>query len=203
MRLFGRRRGSPPWRGTRIWALDLETTGLQPSRDRILTVGMVPIEDGVIRWAGRVHERVHEDGAAAAPAASLRIHQILPEELRGGDELEVVLDRVLDRIRDSLLLVHYQKLDVGFLREACHRNRRPWPEPPVVDTVRLMRRYAQRRHLLDPHAPPPPTDLSGARRELGLGAHAEHDALHDALATAELFLALAARLDLETVRDLR
>lgn len=203
MSFFDRFRPSPPWRQSRIWALDLETTGLEPGRDRILTVGMVPLVDGVIRWSERAHERVRHDGDAASPAASLRVHHILPDELRDGDDLATVLERVLARLEGSLLLVHYQRLDVGFLREACHRTRRPWPEPKVVDTVRLMRRYARRVHFLDPHAPHPPTDLAGARRELGLPAHAEHDALHDALATAELFLALAARLDLETVRELR
>ena len=42
-----------PWDEVTYMALDLETTGLDPHRDRILSVGMVPLSGGLIRWGDR------------------------------------------------------------------------------------------------------------------------------------------------------
>ena len=44
---------SPPWDEVVYWALDLETTGLHPDTDHIISVGMVPIRGGVIRYGER------------------------------------------------------------------------------------------------------------------------------------------------------
>ena len=40
---------SPPWDAVTYWALDLETGGLDPKRDPILAVGMVPVRERTIR----------------------------------------------------------------------------------------------------------------------------------------------------------
>ena len=80
-----------------------------------------------------------------------------------------------------------------------------WPSPPVIDTVDLLIALARRRRIRDPYLPEklPPLNLSLARRGMGLPEYPAHDALSDALATAELFLALRTRLGARTVRDVR
>ncbi len=59
--------------------------------------------------------------------------------------------------------------------------------------------------MRDPYLPErlPPLNLSVARRNVGLPEYPAHDALSDALATAELFLALRTRLGVKTVREVR
>jgi DNA polymerase-3 subunit epsilon len=79
---------------------------------------------------------------------------------------------------------------------------RVWPAPPVVDTIALLGRAERLRHRFDPAAPEPETSLSRARRAFGLPPHVAHDALADAVATAELFLALVARLDIARAGEL-
>ena len=201
--MFERFRKSEPWRPKVIWALDLETTGLSPKKDRILSVGMVPIREGRIRWGEHDHRLVRSRTEKISPPSSMRVHNILPDETREAEDLEFALDFVLPRLADGVLLVHFEKLDVGFLKAACERRGRTWPDPSVVDTMRLMHKLAQQQQLLRPHGPRVPRDLAGARKFVGLPPHLAHDALQDALATAELFLVLADRMELETMRELR
>ena len=71
----------------------------------------------------------------------------------------------------------------------------------MIDTSVLGLRVAARTRRPAPAAAPL-TDLAGA---LGLPAHRPHDAIGDALTTAQVFLALATHLDAaraQTVRSL-
>jgi len=188
------RRRRRPWHDETYWALDLETSGLDPRRDRIVSVGMVPIVDMAIRWGERYDSLVRTDRTAAVSVASMAVHQILPDDRATAPAEAPVLDAVLERLADNVLLVHHAGLDVRFLRAACARCGRRWPRPPVVDTVALLARLEARMERLEPYPRPLPRGLAEARSRFGLPRHAEHHALADALATAELFLALRSRL---------
>ena len=50
---------------------------------------------------------------------------------------------------------------------------------------------------------PPTLNLAAARARYGLPAYGAHDALTDAVSTAELFLVLRRELSVRTLRDLR
>ncbi|HEX6850242.1 MAG TPA: 3'-5' exonuclease [Candidatus Polarisedimenticolaceae bacterium] len=179
-----------------LWSVDLETTGLNPRADRIVSVGMVPIRDGVIRYGERYHSLVRQDGVATEESEGLRIHEILPGSAAAAPTEREVLAEVDRRLGEGALLAHHAPLDVAFLREAYRRHGRPWPRPKVVDTIDLLLEAHRRRHRFTPHPPPPRTGLADAREALGLPPHDHHDALADALAAAELFLAL--RLTIRT-----
>lgn len=175
---------------TVLWSVDLETTGLNPKLDRIVSVGMVPIRDGVIRYGERFHSLVRQEAVAAETSEGLRIHEILPASSSGAPTEGEVLAEVDRRLGQGALLAHHAPLDVAFLKAAYRRHARPWPGPKVVDTIDLLLAAHRRRHRFTPHPPTPRTGLADAREALGLPAHDHHDALADALAAAELFLAL-------------
>jgi DNA polymerase-3 subunit epsilon len=179
-----------------LWALDLETSGLQASRDRILAVGMVPVRGGVIRYGERYATLVRPPHGETLSTEGLRAHHLLPTDLADAPPVAVVLPEVDRRLREGALLLHHARLDLGFLREAYRDAGRRWPAPRVVDTVDLLVRLHRRVHHFRPHPPPPRTGLADARAQLGLPSYTAHDALSDALATAELFLLLRARLEL-------
>ena len=196
---------SPPWQAAVYWALDLETGGLDPRRDAILAVGMLPIREGTIRLGEAYASLVRpEDGRSIDPE-SVRAHQLVWGEVKEAPELPDVLREVDRRLREGVLIVHHKAIDVAFLRRAYKRHGLSWPSPPVVDTVDLLVRAAKRSRFVDPHLPDelPALNLSKARRELGLPDYQAHDALSDALAAAELFLVLRRKLGAKTVRDLR
>jgi len=192
-----------PWREAVFWALDLETTGLDAARDKILSVGMVPVRGGAIRvgeawssFAGADVDRERGHGGVA-------VHEILPAETDGAPHLTEVLVAAMDRLREpgGVLLVHVAAFDVPFLQRACQAHEVGWPPVPVVDTAKLLDHWMPRERREATwgkgHG-----KLDVARRIAGLPETRSHEALSDALATAELFLVLAQRLNATTVRSL-
>ena len=181
------------WRRTTLWALDLETGGLDPATDPILSVGMVPIRDGAIGLGDGLHTLVRTDEAIGE--RSLAIHQILPGELEEAPPLDSVLSDVRDRIDRGVMIVHQRGVDVPFLVRHFRTLGQVPPVFVVVDTVELLLRYARRQGLVTMERTAFPTALDEARARFGLPPHRSHEALSDAVATAELFLVLAHRLD--------
>jgi DNA polymerase-3 subunit epsilon len=190
--------GREAWDETVFWALDLETSGFDPRREEILAVGMVPIRGGSIRWGERFASLVQPVWPGAALGAGLGAHHLLPGEVAGGLSLTSALEQVLMRVSEGVLLVHFAALDVEFLRRACLASGCAWPRPRVVDTARLLEQMARFEYP----KPAPPGNLAAARERFGLPPAEEHDALADALSTAELFLVLRHRLRAGTVGEL-
>ncbi|MER3490602.1 MAG: 3'-5' exonuclease [Meiothermus sp.] len=196
-----RRTPAQAWEDAVYWALDLETSGLNPE-DQILSVGMIPIRGGVICYGEHFYSLVRPERFEGLSLEGLRAHHIRPFELRQAPPLGQVLTEVQQRLEAGVLLVHHAPLDVMFLQRAYARCGLVWPQPRVVDTVKLLQKLGQRRALLEPHAEAPPANLAQARAFLNLPPYAAHHALYDALATAEVFLALRARLGARTLREL-
>jgi len=96
---------------------------------------------------------------------------------------------LLDTLAGRAILVHHAAVERDFLNAACERL---YGVPFVgrfIDTEALARRAMERRQQ-----PWRGTDLRlfNLRRAYRLPRYPAHNALSDALATAELFLALAA-----------
>jgi DNA polymerase-3 subunit epsilon len=199
--MFGR---SPGWNEVDYWALDLETGGLSPGKDPILAVGMVPIRKGIIRLAETYATLVQPPREAPHSPAAVAVHHILPDEARAGLPLFLVLPEIDRRLREGVLLVHHARIDVTFLKRAHRALLRRWPAPRVVDTVALIWKLASRgRFLGGVEGKPEPTfHLGEMRSDLDLPPYPAHDALTDAIATAELFLALRARLGARRLKEL-
>ena len=195
-----RRRESPPWSSVVYWVIDLETTGLDERTDAIVSVGMVPIRDGVIQYGQRFASLVQPPAARAA--GGVGIHHILPSEVAGAPPLADVVSENDRRLREGFAVMHHAAFDVGFLTRAYRDTGRAWPRVRVIDTLDLLVRLHRTRHRFTPYPPALASSLTDARRELGLPPHDAHRALDDAVATAELFLALRSRLGVCTLRGL-
>jgi DNA polymerase-3 subunit epsilon len=196
---------SPAWDSVTYWALDIETGGLDAKRDPIIAVGMLPVRGGILKLGEAYQTLVRpEDGREIRPE-SVRAHQLLRGEVSGAPPLAEVLAQVDRRIREGALLVHFQAVDVQFLKRAYERQGLKWPKPPVVDTVELILKLDRKTRFVRPADAPadvPSTNLTETRRRLGLPDYQAHDALTDAIATAELFLVLRKLLGAKTLRDL-
>ena len=196
---------SPSWDSALYWALDLETGGLDAKKDPILAVGMVPVRGGTIRLGESYHTLVRPEGGRSVDPESVRYHQLVSGEVRDAPSLAQVMPEVERRIAGAVLLVHHASMDVSFLRREFKGLGMRWPAPRVVDTVDLVIRAASRSRLRNPDAPDdlPNLNLTKARRSYGLPDYQAHDALTDAIATAELFLVLRAVIGARTLRQLR
>ena len=195
---------SPRWDLPVYWALDLETGGLDARHDPILSVGMVPIRAGVIRLGESFSTLIRPDPGRPIRPESVRAHQLLAGDLRKSPPLHAVLLEVDRRLEGGVLLVHNRGIDLPFLKGGHARTGLPWKKPRVVDTVDLIVRAATRRRLFRPGEEEMPSlNLSEARRVHGLPEYGAHDALTDAVSTAELFLVLRQVIGAKRLRDLR
>jgi DNA polymerase III subunit epsilon len=193
---------SPRWEEEVYWALDLETSGLRIGADAILSVGMVPIRNGLIRFGERFVSLVRPPLSEVLSTEGLRTHQLIPAEYGDAPPIGDILPEIDRRLRECILLVHHATLDVGFLKSAYRRLGRERPPLRVLDTIDLLISLHLRRYRFTPHPPAVRTGLADARRDLGLPDHTQHDALGDALATAELFLLLRQKLGIVRLREL-
>lgn len=179
---------SSDYRDCAFLALDFETTGLDPRRDSILSIGFVPLENGSILLAGAAQLLVRPEREVAASAL---VHGITDDDAATGLELADALPRLLDALRGRVLLAHHAALEQRFLAAACSRLYGVRPPLVAVDTLRLQARL-ERRGFQQPREDG--LRLQAARARFNLPRYRAHGALADALACAELFLAQAAEL---------
>lgn len=205
----------PPGPATRLedlplLAVDLETTGFDPRRDRVLSVGLVPVDGDRIVLGGaesmflRPHGAPGDDGVGQ----SATVHGITDDAVAAGVSAQTFVDRVLTALTGRVLLAHYTPIEADFLTALCAAAYGVRPPLIVVDTLELHRRVLgggiDRGFAPDPA--PGALRLWGARERYGLPRYRAHDALVDALACAELYLAQVAELNtrgVTTLRDLR
>jgi ATP-dependent DNA helicase DinG len=162
-------------------ALDLETTGLDPARDRVIEVGAVAFTPERVTTT---LERLVDPGRAV-PETVLRLTGIKPEELRGAASAESALRELADFLRGRQPVGHGARLDVDFLTAAGLWD----PSTEILDTLDVAR-------ILLPSAASHSLPLLAA--EMGFTQPRPHRALDDADATRQLLLRLreeAATLD--------
>lgn len=177
------------WREERFVALDFEATGLDVARDHVLAYGVVPIEEGRALLAGALYRVVRPP--IPLPAASIRVHGILPHELADAPALEDVLEELVDALAGRTLVAHAAGVELGFLEEMRRRHGRPRVRR-AIDVLDLADEVARR----DPHAPAPRSErLSSLAEATGVPVTRTHHAFVDALTTAQVFLVLATRLE--------
>ncbi len=173
--------------------VDLETTGLRPGASAICEIGAVRIRRLEVEDE---FETLVDPGLRIAPGASA-ITGLRNEQLRGAPRPPEAVQRFLAFAGDAVLVAHNARFDLAFLDRETQRLSGSRIAAPVVDTVLLAR-----------------TLLAGRVRSFSLGqlawflgtdARPCHRALPDALATAELLLALiglAQERGARTVADL-
>ncbi|HJC61632.1 MAG TPA: DNA polymerase III subunit epsilon [Candidatus Dietzia intestinigallinarum] len=202
--------GSTPVSRLPLLAVDVETTGLDPRRDRVLAVGFVPVDGDriVLGGAGSALVRSGVDGDDDGVGQSATVHGITDDDLAGGVSVEQALDLLFDALAGRVLLAHYSRIEIDFLGALCRRRYGVRPPLTAVDTLGLQRRLAGCAIDMDFTGDLHPEGLRlwGARERYGLPRYRAHDALVDAVACAELYLAQLAELGRRgacTLRDLR
>jgi DNA polymerase-3 subunit epsilon len=179
---------SVPHTDLRLLAVDLETTGLDPARDEILSIGLVPVDGERIVLSGARQMVVRGDGVGQSAA----IHGLTDDAVARGIALPEALAVVLPALAGRVLLAHHAPIETGFLDRACRRvYGRPLP-CVSIDTMVLEHRLVGRGWGQEPE--PGGLRLAAARQRHGLPRYRSHEALTDALACAELYLAQASAL---------
>lgn len=180
-----------------LLAIDLETTGLNPRDDRIVSIGFVPVDGDTITLSGAQHMLIRPDDASSV-GASATLHGITDDALAAGVGVREALTITLAALRGRVLLAHHAQLEVEFLSRACRQLFGAEPVFLVADTMALGHSLVLHQHAAVPRGA---LRLWSLRERFGLPVYKAHHALVDALACAELYLALTAELGLTVTRQ--
>lgn len=152
--------------------IDLETTGLDPKRDKIIEIGAVKIERGEIvgEWETFVNpERKLEERI-------VELTGIRDEQLAGAKKMAEIFPELLSFLGDHAILGHSVLFDFSFLKKAAVNERLTF-EKKGIDTLKIARKY-----LKDLES----RSLESLCRHYGI-PHNAHRALEDARATVALY----------------
>jgi DNA polymerase III subunit epsilon len=173
--------------------VDLETTGLSPSRSHICEIGAARIErlDLAETFQTLVNPRER------LPLQIAALTGIDDRELRRAPSVALATRRFVAFAGDAVLVAHNARFDIAFLDAAVLRLGDRRLAAPVVDTVWLARRVLAGRQAR--------FGLASLAQFFGTGTRPCHRALPDAEATAEILLrllGLAQERGARTVADL-
>ncbi|GGG77016.1 exonuclease domain-containing protein [Corynebacterium pelargi] len=180
-----------------LLAVDIETTGFDAKRDHLISIGWVPINGGEIQLSGAGYTVVKSEHTVGDSAT---IHQLTDAMVAKGVEQQTALELFLEALESRVLLAHFASLETSFLDVLCQQYFNAPLRAPVVDTFALERRHMER---MGTYPRGEDLRLARVRERYGLPWYGNHNALSDALACAELYLALRVHTKANTLKALQ
>jgi len=172
-------------------ALDFETTGLDSEKNSIISIGLVPFNlqrifcNKAKQWYVNPQDNLQEN--------SIIIHGITHSDLQGAPDLLRILEKLLDELAGKVVVVHYRRIERDFLEKNLRALFNEGIIFPVIDTMQIEAdiQQGQSKGIANwfKGKRPESIRLANSRSRYNLPAYAPHDALTDAIATAELFQA--------------
>lgn len=120
----------------RVVVVDVETTGFSPTKNRVIEVGLMWIERGVV---------ISELAALCNPGCELPdeiidLTGITQDEVDGADPFEAICDFVIDTMAEPSVVVAYnKKFDFRFLKEEVSRCGKQLNIGPAIDPLLWVR----------------------------------------------------------------
>ena len=153
---------------------DLETTGFSPSVNRIIEIGAVKVENGVIteRFSTFVNPQV------PIPFRIEELTGINDNMVLEAPPIEEALPRFLEFCQGAVMVAHNAGFDMSFIEENCKRQQIE-REFTSVDTVALARVLLPQLNRFK---------LDTVAKALGVSLENHHRAVDDAGCTAEIFV---------------
>lgn len=157
----------------KVVAFDLETTGLEAERDRVLEFCFIELDD-------RLHElgrwsRLVDPGVPVSREIE-QLTGITNEMVKGQPPFATHAKRIQALVKDAVLVAHNSAFDVPFLHMELLRAGQPGlaPDHPCVDTL-VIERHVNSHRLGDVY-----------RRYVGKPFEGSHRSEADVLATVEV-----------------
>ncbi len=167
--------------------LDLETSGAALSTGAGITeIGAVKVRGGEI--IGEFQTFVNPQHGLSDFITSLT--GITDDMLADAPKIKSVLPDFFEFLgshKETVLVAHNAPFDLGFLKAAATKHKYPWPQYPVIDTVRIARSVLDRDEV-------PNCKLSTLATFFGATTSPTHRALDDARATVDVLHGIFERL---------
>lgn len=167
---------------------DIETTGFDPTRDKIIEIGAVKIKKGEIvdKFSTFVNPKTN------IPARITKLTKIEQWMVEDAPTIDEVFDDFIDFCSDSILVAHNAQFDVGFIKNIFYQRNQEFTFT-YIDTLELSRRLLN----LTSHK------LNKVAEHLNIELVSHHRAVDDAMATARIFLEFVDRLKSKGVKELK
>ena len=164
--------------------LDTETTGLDPLRDRLISLGAVRLA-GLRCLRHDVLDLLINPGRQI-PARSTAVHGISDLMVRLAPGFREVAPTIMAAIDGVAVIGHHTMFDLTILRRAAQAVEIEWKEPPWLDTALLYSALTPEAQYFD---------LDAVAEAVGVRVRGRHTALGDALTTADIYLRLLPMLE--------
>ena len=167
---------------------DIETTGFSAVNDRIIEIGAVKVENGVI--TEKFSEFVNPE--RPIPFEIEKLTSINDRMVEDAPNISVILPKFMDFCGGSVLVAHNADFDTGFIRHNCEVLGLPY-DYTYVDTLGIARSFLEglKNYKLDTVV-----------EAMGCTLANHHRAVDDAGATADVFVRFLERFKKKNIRDL-
>ena len=175
-----------PFEDAELVCVDIETTGLDPVTADMLSIGWVLIRSGRVDLSTAESHVVKPIGNVGDSAS---VHGLTDTVVNLGMDPTQAISRLITVLAGRVLVVHHAGLDKGLLDRLCRAQFGEKLLLPIIDTLALEHRREKRKHHLDDNRSLRLPDL---RDHYNLPYYRGHDCVMDAIATAELLIAMVA-----------
>ena len=167
---------------------DIETTGFSAVNDRIIEIGAVKVENGMI--TEKFSEFVNPE--RPIPFEIEKLTSINDRMVEDAPNISVILPKFMDFCGGSVLVAHNADFDTGFIRHNCEVLGLPY-DYTYVDTLGIARSFLEglKNYKLDTVV-----------EAMGCTLANHHRAVDDAGATADVFVRFLERFKKKNIRDL-
>jgi DNA polymerase-3 subunit epsilon len=182
---------------TRFVVLDTETTGFDYSKDRILSIGAIVLQNNSIAIPDSFEifiQQEHYNGTSA------KIHGILKDcVIDRPNELEA-LQLFLAFLGDAIIIAHHTIFDLTMINKALERNDLPLLKNKTLDTATLYKKTILISNLIERKDTYTLDELAD---KFDISKKDRHTALGDAYITAIAFLKIISKLKAEKAITLK
>ncbi|MBL4660796.1 MAG: hypothetical protein JKY19_10605 [Alcanivoracaceae bacterium] len=167
-----------------FFVLDFETTGLDVKKDHIISAGFTEIKYNRIVLRKSEHHIVTTN--LKLKSENVGIHHLTDDVLSQGMQIKELIDYLLIKMAGKTIIAHFQNIEYNFIQQAC-QSLYGLPLPMVMlDTLQIEKRRLEKlnRYIHDNQL-----RLFNLRNDYNLPRYKAHNAMEDAISTAELFIA--------------
>lgn len=118
-------------------ALDVETTGLDPEKDRIVEIALIRISDGNI--VDKLVTLLNPEMRIPPDVSS--IHGITDNHVKNAPLFSDIAEPVLKLINGKTILVHNADFDIPFLKNELKLCGLELPDIEIIDTLDIARNH--------------------------------------------------------------
>lgn len=152
--------------------VDVETTGFSPTRDRVLEVAIIHVDE-----TGRIGDQFCTLIDPRRDVGPTRVHGLRASSVTGAPTFQEAAPAIWRWLAGRVFVAHNVRFDLTFLDAELARCGLRLPPPPTLCTMRLSGHYLPQR---------PARTLGACCEAAGIALVDHHSALADALAAAQL-----------------